>query len=462
MEKNLQKQFSAVLRLNQFETLNGELNKFQDKNEQQKYIKQFLLQKYGKKEGKFEVILKTNKVKLVWTPSKVDFRAEALHRDALALAKNKNYKDAINNWVKAISINTSDPDYYFNLGIAFFESKNFTESIENLEKVIDLCPIYPNAYLILGTTYIKTRKFDQAEIQLKESIVINPKHALAYLNLGAVYSIIRKYAEGIEMFQRSLELSPKEVRAHFGLGKIHALQGKADLANEHFKKVIEIDTNRALTNHAKKSMILPPVEEKNQGYLTSRPKGLVYSEMSYQEGYKAYLFTDYDKSVNMYTRYLEQKPDDDFVWFSLGEAHLRSGRPSKAVEAFQKAISVNSSKALYYKELALSLGYLNRDADALECIQKAQKLGKNDSVLFALQGNFLIKKNQIQDAIEILGKALKLNSNNLLAKYYLALAYKKNNEISFAVNYLQEIIRSPINSPIKMEAEAMMREVQAN
>jgi len=53
MEENLQKQFSAVLRLNQFETLNGELNKFQDKNEQQKYIKQFLLQKYGKKIKKF-------------------------------------------------------------------------------------------------------------------------------------------------------------------------------------------------------------------------------------------------------------------------------------------------------------------------------------------------------------------------------------------------------------------------
>jgi len=252
MEENLQKQFSAVLRLNQFETLNGELNKFRDKSEQQKYIKQFLLQKYGQNEGKYQVIQKPNKVKLVWTPSKVDSRAEALHRDALALAKNRNYKDAINNWVKAISINTSDPDYYFNLGIAFFESKNFNESIENLEKVIDLCPIYPNAYLILGTTYIKTRKFDQAEIQLKESIVINPNHALAYLNLGAVYSIIRKYGEGIEMFQRSLELSPKEVRAHFGLGKIYTIQGKADLANEHFKKVIEIDTNRALTNHAKK------------------------------------------------------------------------------------------------------------------------------------------------------------------------------------------------------------------
>ena len=440
MEESLEKHFSAVFRLNQFETLNGELNKFQDKGDQKKYVEQFLFQKYGQNEGKLEIIQKPNKVKLVWTPARVDFRAEALHNAALSLAKNKNYKDAINNWVKAISTNSSDPDYYFNLGIAFFESKNFSESIENLKKVIDLCPIYPNAYLILGTTFIKIRKFEQAEIQLKESIVINPKHALAYLNLGAVYSIMRKYSEGIEMFQKSLKLSPKEVRAHFGLGKIHAIQGNDDLANEHFKKVIELDTNRALTNHAKKSMIFPAVEEQSKGQSTTRPTGLVNSEMSYQEGYKAYLFTDYEKSVSMYSLYLEQKPDDDFVWFSLGEAHLRSGLASKAVEAFRKAISINSNKGLYYKELAISLSYLNKDADALESIQKAQQLGKNDSVLYALQGKLLIKQDKIQDSIERLEKALNLNSNNLLAKYFLAIAYHKNNETNFAVNYLQEII----------------------
>ena len=359
MEESLQKHFSAVLRLNQFETLNGELNKFHDKGEQKKCVEQFLFQKYGQNEGKLEIIQKSNKVKLVWTAPRVDFRAEALHNDALSLAKSKNYKDAINNWVKAISTNSSDPDYYFNLGIAFFESKNFSESIENLKKVIDLCPIYPNAYLILGTTFIKIRKFEQAEIQLKESLVINPKHALAYLNLGAVYSIMRNYSKGIEMFQESLKLSPKEVRAHFGLGKIHTIEGNNDLANEHFKKVIELDTNRALTNHAKKSMILPAVEEQSKGQSTTRPTGLVNSEMSYQEGYKAYLFTDYEKSVSMYSLYLEQKPDDDFVWFSLGEAHLRSGLASKAVEAFQKAISINSNKGLYHKELAISLSYLN-------------------------------------------------------------------------------------------------------
>ncbi len=92
MEETFQKQFSAVLRLNQFETLNGELNKFQDKNEQEKHVRQFLLQKYGQSEGKLEVIQRPNKVKLVWTPSKVDFRAETLHKDALTLVKNKNYK----------------------------------------------------------------------------------------------------------------------------------------------------------------------------------------------------------------------------------------------------------------------------------------------------------------------------------------------------------------------------------
>ena len=117
--------------------------------------------------------------------------ANSHHQKAVQQFKNKQYNDAINNWVKAISLNPGDPDFYFNLGIAFFETKNYTESVENLRKSIQICPIYYKAHLILGTVLLKTRKFEEAEHHLKPSVVFQSQHALAYLNLGVRLSQIQ-------------------------------------------------------------------------------------------------------------------------------------------------------------------------------------------------------------------------------------------------------------------------------
>ncbi|NIR47535.1 tetratricopeptide repeat protein [candidate division KSB1 bacterium] len=395
----------------------------------------------------------------------MDQQAEQFHKIALMHAKNKNFVEAINSWVKAISLNSNDPDYYFNLGIAFFEIKNYKESIENLNKALSLCPIYYKAHIILGTVYLKVRQFEDSEQHLKESINFYPNHALAYLNLGAVYSILKRYDDAITAFSKALELSPNEVRAHFGIGKIYSLKNDSEKANSYFKRVIELDQKGQLANHAKRAMMSKPVENGEGASESVESVEAVNTsdyERLYQEGYKAFLFTDYNKAIMMYNGYLKRKPDDDFVWFSLSEAYLRAGNTQKAIEALQKAISINANKAIYYKELAIAYNYLDDEGKVIDCLDKAKRLGKSDSVTNTLWGKFLLKSNRHSDAIETLEQAVKRNSNNLLAKFHLALAYLEINQKNFAISYLKEIISSPINSPLKMEAQSALEELNAS
>ncbi|MFQ5822765.1 MAG: tetratricopeptide repeat protein [bacterium] len=457
MNSNQQKCFSVTINLNKFDAIDGKLTNFTSDVEREAFITNFFRQRYGDGSGKLEIEQNKLEVKLKWLSLKVDSRAEFLHKEALSQARHKNYNEAINKWVKAISVNSNDPDYYFNLGIAFYELKNYKESIENLKKSINLCPIYYKAYLILGTVYLKIRKYLDSEEFLKESIRFYPNHALTYLNLGAVYSILKRYDEGIKMFQKTLELSPKEIRAHFGLGKIYSLKGEVEKANQYFKNVIEYDTKGQLANHAKRAMILTPLEGKVQ-ITTNRDVKNV--EKFYQEGYRAFLFTDYDKAIMLYKSYLKNKPNDDFVWFSLGEAYLRAGNILEAVEAFQAAININQSKPLYYKELALAFNFQEKDNDVIECLKKAKELGKNDSITNTLWGKILIKQQNFSDAILHLEQALKNNSNNLFAKYHLAVALMRNGELELAKNHLQEILRTPLNSPLKMEAKSILQKIK--
>lgn len=459
METQQKKTVSVVLRLNQFEELNGELRNSASESKREEFVKDFFLQRYGHGSGTLQVAQKSSKVKLTWYPKKYEPEAEKHHQEALQKAKNKNYKAAINQWVKAISLNSSDPDFYFNLGIAFFELKNYKESIENLNISIKLCPVYYKAHLILGTVHLKVRQFEKSEEHLKQSIVFLPNHALAYLNLGAVYSILRRYDEGIRMFKKTIELSPKEVRAHFGLGKIYSLKGEVEEANKYFKKVIEFDANGKLTAHAQRAMVASPLEGQSQ--VSSDHVDSADTEKLYQDGYKAYLYSDYDRAIQMYSAYLKRKPNDDLVWFSLGESYLRAGNPQKAIESYNKAISISSNKALYYKSLAIAFNYLDKQDEVIKQVKKAQQLGKDDdSVLFGLLGSAYLKQNKIAEAIESLESGLRKNENNLFTKYQLAVALMKSNDTESAVNHLQEIIRSPTNSPLKMEAETLLSKTE--
>ena len=446
------KSISVIVKLDEFAAINGDLPKINTDIERQKYIHKFFSERYGPGDGKLEIIQRQAKVKLNWIANSYDPKAELLHKSALSHAKNKNYSEAISNWVKALSINPKDPDYYFNLGIAFFEIKNYRESIENLNRTISICPIYHKAHLILGTVLLKVRHFNEAEKHLKESINFNPYHGLSHLNLGAVYSILKRYDDGIAMFMKALKLVPNEPRAYFGLGKIYSIKGDIGRANQYFSKVIELDKNSDLANHAKRALqMVPGPAQMNVAPSVTTPN----VETLYQEGYKAFLFTDYERALKMYQAYLSQKPDDDFVWFALGEACLRLGLLDKSKDSYKTAIKLNPSKAVYHKELAVVCYYQQNSDELINSVERALKLGKTDSMTSALHGYGLIKKEKYQEAIQHLQEALRLDFNNLFSKFYLAYACLKNGDRNTAVNLLQELQQSRTKSPLISEAQKL-------
>jgi len=416
-------------------------------------LKDYLYRRYGKN-GNVDIIVNGEAAELRWILPRVISSAETLHREALTHARQRDFKPAITKWTQAVALNPHDPDYYFNLGIAFFESKNYKEAVENLQRTISICPIYFRAHLILGTVFLRIRKFDEAERHLKESVFFTPRNALAHLNLGAVYSILKKYQEGIFSFQRAIELSPGEIRAYFGMAKIYSILGDTENANQYYRKVIELDSKGILANHAKRGI----VAVKEPGSRMSSAS--VDLETVYSRGYNAFLFSDYQLAVEMYQQYVQRKPEDDYVWSALGAALLRSGQPQQAANAFERAIKINASKALYYKQLALAYDALNRSQDVIRMVEKAKALGKNDGVLLGLWGKSLIKLNQITEALTPLEQAVKISKSNLMAQYYLAVVLARLNRLDNAMMYLDNVLSARINTPLKEEAQKLMTKLR--
>jgi tetratricopeptide (TPR) repeat protein len=220
MDETAKKEISVIVRLDNLSILNGGLPDLRDDGQFDTRLRTYLVRQFGPSAETIQVARNREKIKLTWQLPNYVQEANNQHEKAPNHSREKQYSEAISSWVKAITLNPGDPDFYFNLGIAFFEIRNYTEATENLRKAIDICPIFYKAHLILGTVYLKTRKFDDAEYHLKTSIAFQSQHALAYLNLGAVYSILKRYDEGIRMFRKGECL--------FSAGDRHRLDSTAD------------------------------------------------------------------------------------------------------------------------------------------------------------------------------------------------------------------------------------------
>ncbi|KAA3616057.1 MAG: hypothetical protein DWQ05_09900 [Calditrichaeota bacterium] len=425
-------------------------------------LHKYLAEKFNStKAGETTLQIEQRKAHFKWILPIVLEEAEEFHKQALKKAKAKDYTGAIHLWIKAISINAVDPDYYFNAGIAFFEKKNYREAIDNLEYALQLCPIYFKARLILGTVYLKLRKFEKAEQHLSESIAFNHTNTLALLNLATATSVLKKYDAGIALFKKITAINPKEVRAFFGLAKIYSLQNNIQDANVCYHKVLEIDPKGPLAPHAKRLIIAekPAAKELKTNTNINISNYSNLDEM-FSEAYSAYLFNDYNLAANLYKKYVSTKSDDEQAWYSLGEASLRCGFIETALNAFQKAAEINSSKALYYKQIALCLDYLERYKEALEAVKKAHEMGKNDSMLLTLYGKALLKNNKADKAVEMLTAALKRNKQNIAAEYHLAEAYIAQKQPDMAAEHLHWIMNSKLKTPLKAKADQLLASIK--
>ncbi|MDW7679073.1 MAG: tetratricopeptide repeat protein [bacterium] len=455
MQKQIDKIISTTIDLKDFKQDLQLNDRPISDNEKQSLISKFLDLPENYRDS-IDFTIKEEKLSFHWKIPKLNQDAEEYHRKAILQAKSADFDQAIKSWKAAIEIDPYNPNYFFNLGVACFEKKQYTDAIESLMRTILICPIYARAYLILGMSYLKIRNFNEAKTYLEKSLKFQKSNEITYLNLGAIYSILKDYQNGLKMFEKVISLSPKDPRAYMGIAKIYTALGNSNQANNYLKKVIQFDKKGNLGNYAKR--LLTSTSQDSQ--FDSLPKEeYENTEEYYSRGYKYFLLSDFNKAAQFYKKYLSIKPDDDYVWSSLGDAQLRSGDVLGAVESFKKAAKLSPQKGLYFKQLGIAFYYLKDHEKVIAAVSKAKKMGKTDSITYCIWGKALLELGNINEAMIMLDHSLKTNRNNLLSKYFMAIALSQQKEFQDALGFLDEIINSKIYTPLIKLAEKLKNEI---
>ncbi len=406
---------------------------------------------------------------LDWHYTKNIPEAEELNQQALKHIRDKQFNEALQCWASAIEINPIDPDYHYNLGLAFIGVQKNEEGINCCLEALRICPVYYRSCFVLGSIYTKMRQYDKAQDFIRTGLLLNNSNVQGWVNLGALYSILRNFDEAIRCFDRAIERSPKEIKAYLGMGKIYQSKKDYESAERYYNVVIKLDSEGNFGKMARQLLASLDFTEKASPIAmehavkpedTDEEQIPEYVNTLYAEGYQHFIDGNYDKAIDAYQEYLKYNKNDADVWASLASSQARNGNLEDAVSSITNALSFETeNNAIFYKQAAIIYDHLERYNEAGDAARHAVELGKQDSIILTLIGKSFIFQDKWNEGLNYLEDAVKLNPNNLTARYHLGITLKKLGQNDKAMENFEEIIWSKFKSPLKNKAREAMQEL---
>ena len=140
-----------------------------------------------------------------------------------------------------------------------------------------------------------------------------------------------------------------------------------------------------------------------------------------------------DRAIEILNRAKKIIDYDPELWNSLGVAYWKSGEVKKAINCFEKALSLDRDDAIVYGNLgAMYLSFLIYDK-AEENLKKALEIDPNLVSALNSYGALLKKKGKIKDAIKYWEKILNIDKNYYMAYYNLMAVYIDSGEYKKAL-----------------------------
>ncbi|KAF3082064.1 Peroxisomal membrane signal receptor PTS1, variant 2 [Orbilia oligospora] len=273
-----------------------------------------------------------------------------------------------------------------NLGEYLFEQENPYMQVGNpFEEGIRLMESHGNLSL--------------AALAFEAACQKNPSHVEAWERLGASQAQNEKETPAIRALEQALKLEPQNMNALMGLAISYTNEGYDTTAYNTLERWLNARypdiTSPAVDNPLDRLAIHSRVTDLFIRAAVSAPEGAAFdSDVQVGLGVLFYGAEEYDKAVDCFSSALESDYDardkNHLLWNRLGATLANSGRSEEAIEAYEKALTINPNfvRARYnlgvscinigcYEEAAqhllgaLAMHKVITDRDAAE----AQKIG---------------------------------------------------------------------------------------
>ncbi|MDL2312174.1 DUF4919 domain-containing protein [Bacteroidales bacterium OttesenSCG-928-B11] len=263
-----------------------------------------------------------------------------------------NYDKAIECYQKALEVDSTYLDAYYNLGLAFAGRKEYEKSIDFLRKAITIKDTEADIYFLLGSVYAEQKEYDEAIEMFKKGIALEPHSPEVYSHLGFLYQEKGSYVYAMLYFKKAAQLGDTLARQYFTENEISW--------EDHFVEPDYKQIQRDIKNKQSNFYYAKLWERYRQGdtTMTLGEKRHLYYGYVFHKNYAPYGSAHNSKQVNAI---LDKENPTQKEWkqlVSLLDASL-------AVEPF-------NFRYLYYQSIAYK--YLDNMLESQKNMQKIESI----------------------------------------------------------------------------------------
>jgi len=152
---------------------------------------------------------------------------------------------AINNFKRAMNIRPSDPELYYNMGLALHKKGDLGVAIASYQNALKIKPSYAEAYNNMGIALKDKGDLVAAIDGYKKALNIKPDYAEAYNNMGIAQKDKGDLAAAIESCQQALKIKPDYAEAYNTMGNAQKEDGDLEAAMNSYLQALKLNPDYA-------------------------------------------------------------------------------------------------------------------------------------------------------------------------------------------------------------------------
>ena len=374
-----------------------------------------------------------------------------LHKTTNFAAKKK-YENAIDSAKLLLSKSDkiqTDQIAHFREGSGYFDLGMYKDAIDEFTKALEIQPENVKTLVNLGWSYILSEKFEDAEIVFEKASLIEKDNIYVNNGLASTYFNRGKIDESINAFSKVIELSQDVDSLYFAfnnLGHLYIVKNDYETAIKKFQKAIAIAPDR-IEGHFNLANIYYNLGLYNEALLEYsicsdiKPEDIKYD--AYRLSAEGHIYMNqelYTEAVQKFKEVLEKGYEDPLFYNNLGAAYEKSNDFYKALKCFKKAVELNPS----YQSAYVNIGYindrLNETEEAIKYYGKAIELNQRDVIALNNLGWDLYLLKEFDAAENAYLRALKTSPENLTTLTNLGWLYVKKGDYNKALGVYQSVL----------------------
>jgi tetratricopeptide (TPR) repeat protein len=298
-------------------------------------------------------------------------------------------------------------------------------------------------YAELGSALFQAGRYEDAVEALRKALKeeaadVSPPDS--YLTLGRAYSALTKNVEALNAFEKAVQLDPnifREVEKEIvdlrtrivGIPNKPSAGASGGFA-DWVKNTLSGDWVKSLWTRS-----LPQI------------RNIAFSLVENGK---------FTQAEQLLKSLVLLSPGDADVQEKLGQALLHQRKQEKvqeSIDAFRKAVELNTALAGAHQGLGEAYHYLGRDREAAESLRRAQELKPDDASVLLSRGVILRNLGLLQDSEQALRHAVEMKPEDHIALWELAATLQASDRKTEAADALTQATRSLLQKHDYKEAE---------